>query len=181
MNRKTAVRRVGTVLLIALVLPFLIYAVPQVAGADHSYVVLSSSMSPSIQAGDVVVVASVPSSSIQAGDVITFEPQGDRAPGGVDRVTHRVVEVIEREDGRYFRTKGDANAEPDQALVPPANVVGRVMFSIPLIGHVILFAGSDLGILMLIIVPSALLIAGEVWDLWRAARADDGSERSRSK
>jgi len=54
-----AVRIVGLILLIALVLPFVAYAVPQVAGAEHSFVVLSGSMEPSISPGDVVLVAGV--------------------------------------------------------------------------------------------------------------------------
>lgn len=170
MNAGKLLRTVGFVALLAIVIPFVIFAVPQVVGASHSYVVLSGSMQPTIAAGDVVIVDSVETDSLQEGDVITFEPPSDHQLAGAERITHRIIEVVEREDGTYFRTKGDANEEPDRALVPADNVVGRVAFAIPKLGYVSQFAGSDQGILLLVIVPAALLIISEVYDLVMAAR-----------
>jgi signal peptidase len=164
----------GVILLGLVVLPFVVYAVPQVVGASHSYVVLSSSMEPTFHAGDAVIVDGVQPANVDEGDVIVFEPSGGF--NGAERVTHRVVEVVERDDGLYFRTKGDANGEPDAQLVPAENVVGRVTFHIPLIGRVAAVAGSDAGIVALVIVPSVLFVANEVWTLVAAARADDRSD-----
>lgn len=172
---RTAVRYASVVGLIVVVVPFVIFAVPQVVGAQQSYVVLSSSMSPTIHAGDVVVVDGVSPEDVGEGDVITFEPPADHQIDA-NLVTHRVVEVVERDDGRYFRTKGDANEEPDQALVPGGNVVGTVQFHIPYIGYVIQFASSDRGILLFVVVPAALLVVNEVWTLWKAASADSSEE-----
>ena len=56
MNRTTVSRVLGVIVLIALVAPFLIYAVPGVVGAEHGFVVLTGSMSPAIEPGDVVIV-----------------------------------------------------------------------------------------------------------------------------
>lgn len=179
-NRKKALNVLGLAILIALVVPFVVFSVPQVAGAEHSYVVLSSSMSPTYEAGDAVVVNEVPPEKIQEGDVITF-----RAPSGIagqtegaDRITHRVVRVVEKDGELYFRTKGDANEEVDKQLVPAENVVGRVVFGIPYIGYVTTFAGGRTMQLALIIVPAVLLVVNEVWTLARAARTasdDDGT------
>ncbi|UIO99189.1 signal peptidase I [Halobaculum sp. CBA1158] len=169
MNRDAA-RTIGAILLIVAVAPFAVFAVPQAAGASHSYVVLSDSMSPEIRAGDVVIVDDADPATIGEGDVITYE-----RPGGSQLITHRVVEVVD--DGeRRFRTKGDANEEPDPAPVPPDNVVGVVAFHIPLIGHVISFGSSDLGIVAFVIVPSVLLAVGEVYDLYRDATADTSGD-----
>lgn len=173
LDRRSLLHSAGVVVLVAVLVPFLVFAAPQVAGAEHSYVVLSSSMSPTIHAGDVVIVNEAPAERIEQGDVITYERPGSGA-GSPDRVTHRVVEVVERDDGRYFRTKGDANEEPDGKLVPAENLVGKVAFSIPYIGHVISFASSDAGILLFVVVPSVLFVISEVYDLIVAARG--GSE-----
>ena len=162
---------------VVVVAVFVVFAVPQAAGADHSYVVLSSSMAPAMEAGDAIIVAEVPPERIEEGDVITFEPPGGNGEGGTDRVTHRVVEVVDRGDGLYFRTQGDANEEPDQALVPAANVVGRVSVHIPELGHVVLFASSDAGIVALVVVPAVLLGLDELYKLWamgRTGRSGDG-------
>lgn len=175
-TRRGAFEVVGLVLFVGFLLPFVVFTVPQLAGASGSYVVLSSSMSPSIQAGDVVLVDDVSPSEIKTGDVITFEPPAGHAEGDAERVTHRVVEVIERDDGLYFRTQGDANEDPDQQLVPAENVVGRVAFTIPKIGYVIQFAASDLGILLFIVVPAVLLMVSEAWTLVAAARSDSSSD-----
>lgn len=165
------------VLLVGLVLiPFVIFAFPQVAGASHAYIVLSDSMSPHINAGDVVVVDDVPTSRIDEGDVITFRRPGAEA----EKVTHRVVKVVQRDGERHFRTKGDANEEPDPELVPRSNVVGLVRFHIPLIGHVISFGSTTTGTVTLVIVPAILLIVNEVVTLYRAAAAGQTDPEGRS-
>ena len=175
MNVKRVGSALGFVLLVVIVIPFAIYAVPQLVGANHSYVVLSGSMQPTFAAGDVVIVDSVPMESIDEGDVITFEPPSGHQQAGAERITHRVVSVVDTSDGLYFRTKGDANEEADRALVPAENVIGRVLFPIPKLGYVSQFAGTDTGIILLVIVPAALLIISEVYDLVSAARAGSRS------
>lgn len=176
------VRLGGLVLLVAVVVPFVVFAVPQVVGAEHSFVVVSSSMAPAFHAGSAVVVNDVEPTSVDEGDVITFEAPGENfgGQGDVDRVTHRVVDVVEQEDGLYFQTKGDANEEVDQQLVPAENLIGRVFFAIPLIGWVLDFGGSQTGLFALVVVPSALLVVSEVWDLYRAATTSEQGDNQRS-
>lgn len=155
---------VGVLLLIGIVAPFVVVAAPQVAGASQSYVVLSSSMSPGIHAGDVVIDDAANPQAIQKGDVITFNPPSGEY-SGAKRVTHRVVDVVHKNGGTYFKTKGDANDQPDPNLVPASNVVGVVAFNIPKIGYVVNFAGTQFGLLLLVIVPAVLLAVSEVYDL----------------
>jgi len=176
---------VGLAVLAIVVFLFVAAAVPQIVGADESYVVLSDSMSPAIEAGAVVFVGEVPADDIGEGDVITIERAG--ATGDSSRVTHRVVEVVERDGERRFRTKGDANEDPDPGLVAPSEVVGVVQFHVPYMGYVTSFAQTRLGILALVVVPAVLLVVSEVWDLLTATattreededappRGDDGS------
>jgi signal peptidase len=59
-NRRGILNLLGVVVLVALVVPFVVFAVPQVVGAEHSYVVLTSSMSPTYEAGDGVIVNEIP-------------------------------------------------------------------------------------------------------------------------
>ena len=161
------------VVLLAVVGVFVATAVPQAVGADHSYVVLSDSMSPAIDAGAVVFVSETPAGEIEAGDIITFEQAGT---GSESRVTHRVVEVVESDGARQFRTKGDANEDPDPTLVTESQVVGVVQFHVPYVGYVTSFAQSKLGILALVVVPAVLLVVSELWDLATATTADESEE-----
>ncbi|WP_297091169.1 signal peptidase I [Thermococcus sp.] len=96
-------------------------------------VVLSGSMQPLFNPGDMVVVERVDHSTVGVGDVIAFHP-----PDAKDRktlVTHRVVDVITNGSRRYFQTKGDNNDDLDPFLVPSENVVGKAVFSVPYLGY----------------------------------------------
>lgn len=172
---KTLANGLGIALLIAVVAPFVVYAVPAVVGAEYGFVVLTASMTPAIAPGDVVIVDDRDPATIAEGDVITFIRGTNEVP-----VTHRVVGVTATGGEFFFETKGDANDGPDSAAVPAANVLGTVAFSIPYIGYVIQFTDSSAGFLLLVVVPFGLLAVSEVWSLYRSrARNDsapDGSE-----
>ncbi|GGM67170.1 signal peptidase [Halarchaeum rubridurum] len=165
LDGRTVRNLVGLLVLVAVVAPFVVTAAPQVVGATGSYTVLSSSMSPAIEAGDVVVVDGVDPADVEERDVVTFHPPEGHQLASVERVTHRVVDVVERDGTLYFETKGDANEQADSALVPASNVVGTVWFTIPKIGYVTQFAGTPLGTVTLVIVPAFLLVVSEVYDL----------------
>lgn len=141
----------ATVLLLAVVAPFAVYAVPQVVGADESYVVLSGSMEPTLSPADVVIVDG--STAIEKGDIITYATGPEAIP-----TTHRVVSVMA--DG--FETKGDANQNADHGLVTQSSVVGEVTIMIPLIGHVILWANTPVGFVALIVLPLTALVLLEL-------------------
>lgn len=169
MNLRQVAHGLGLLVLVAVVAPFVIYAVPAVVGAEHSFVVLSGSMEPALSPGDAVVVDETDPADIEEGDVITFaRSSGDTA------VTHRVVDVRE-EDGRpVFETKGDANDDPDRQPVPAENVVGSVALTIPMIGHVVQFTNTPLGFVALVLLPLGLLAATEAWSFAREAGVGPG-------
>ena len=161
----------GIALLIAVVAPFVVYAVPAVVGAEYSFVVLTASMTPAIAPGDVVVVDERDPAAIDEGDVITFVRGESEVP-----VTHRVIGVTETGGEVAFETKGDANEDPDSAPVPASNVLGAVAFTIPYIGYVVQFTDSATGFTLLVVLPFALLALSEVWSLYRSrTRSGEGS------
>ena len=158
------------VLVVAIAATFAVFAVPQLVGADDSYIVVSSSMTPAISPNDAIIVNDVSPTSVQEGNVIVFAERGESDGDNIDVTTHRVVDVTSGENGLAFKTKGDANEEADQGTVPASALVGRVAFTIPLIGHVVAFAGTQLGFIALVALPLGLLILGELYDLARAAQ-----------
>ncbi|GAB6862071.1 hypothetical protein JCM17092_21600 [Haloplanus litoreus] len=156
--------------LLALIAPFVVYAVPGTVGAEASYIVLTASMTPAIAPGDVVIVDDVPARLVEVDDVIVFEQQA----GATVPVTHRVIDIERAADGTpSFATKGDANEDADLTPVTPDRLVGRVLFTIPLIGHVIQFVDTPTGFVALVVLPLGLLIASEVADLLRSGRTPE--------
>ncbi|TKX55671.1 signal peptidase I, partial [Halorubrum sp. SS7] len=163
---------VGLMILVAIVVPFVVFAVPQVVGADQSYVVLSGSMEPAMSPGDVIIVNSVPAAAIERNDVITFGGQGGDTP-----TTHRVIEVVERDGTTAFRPQGDANEDPDGSLVTPDQLQGKVLspggylLVIPLIGYLINFASTQSGFVLFVALPVSLLVLNEIWNVIASARS----------
>ncbi|MEM2866803.1 MAG: signal peptidase I [Candidatus Hadarchaeales archaeon] len=94
--------------------------------------VLSGSMSPSLEVGDVVVVREVSPSSVGPGDVIQFGREGEA-------VIHRVVEVRQEGGNWFFITKGDANSSPDPTPVSSSQLMGKMVLQIPKVGWIVIF------------------------------------------
>jgi len=91
--------------------------------------VISGSMAPHYNVGDLIYVKEVDVNTIQVGDPITFVLNEDLVVA-----THRVVEIDAQ--NKHFYTKGDANGTADASPVHFNNVIGVPKFSIPLLGYV---------------------------------------------
>ncbi|GGC63514.1 signal peptidase I [Haloferax sulfurifontis] len=179
-SRLAAAARVlgGVVLLVAVAL-VVVLAAPQAFGADASYTVLSGSMSPTFDAGDVVVVRDVPPADISEGDIITYREAGSAITDErTDRVTHRVVAVDRSGDSPVFRTKGDANEDVDSDPVTADRVVGRVWFHVPYLGLAAQFVQSGLGLVLFVILPGALLVVTELYSLYTDALVEVDPDES---
>jgi signal peptidase len=126
--------------------------------------VYGGSMEPAIKLGSLAVIRPVEPETVSEGDIITFAPPTDTRI----TVTHRVTQVIDGEQGLVFRTKGDANEEPDAYTVPAENVVGRVWISVPYAGYVMNFVKKPLGFGLLIGIPAAIIIGIELRNIFRS-------------
>jgi len=105
--------------------------------------VLTGSMVPTYNPGDVVVVRGVQDAAteIEIGDVVTFQPVSDDPT----LITHRVVGVTTTSDGAQFITRGDANSAEDDPLVA-AQIKAKVVYHVPLVGYGSLWLGQNRGL-----------------------------------
>lgn len=90
--------------------------------------VVSGSMSPGIETGDLVIIKSG-SSKIKPGDVVTYRL-------GEVLVTHRVKAVSGDDAKAVFVTQGDANPVPDYKTVERSQIIGKYAFRIPFGGYI---------------------------------------------
>jgi len=139
--------------------PYLLFIVPQYLGLE-AYIVESGSMAPEMPTGSVIYMQEIPADRIKTGDVIVFTPNDSRLDA--ERVTHRVTDTREGNYTVEFKTKGDANPSPDPGWTPSYKIEGKRAFSIPHLGYLIKASRSPLFITAFIILPSILLMKGQI-------------------
>lgn len=121
-----------------------------------AFVVLSGSMSPNIRAGSIVLVQQ--ETTFQKGDVITFIHPSNP----MDYVTHRITDLNNEGKSFSYQTKGDANETADLWTVRKEAVWGKVALTIPLIGYLISFSKTTVGLILLIILPLLCIAISEI-------------------
>jgi signal peptidase I len=117
------------------------------------FIIIGGSMEPAIPIGSLVVAAPTDPMTIGVGDVVTI-----RADNGVV-VTHRVMQVVDNADGRFFSLKGDANPSPDGGLVPARAIVGTADQYLPYAGYAQKFLSKFAGLLAVLSVLGLLWVA----------------------
>jgi signal peptidase len=149
---------ITTILLLVILAPFLLFAVPQMTPWFNSYIVTSGSMEPSIPTGSAIVVRNVKPSQIDEGDVITFSSTDEE---GEATTTHRVIDIRSSDGEREFKTKGDANPSPDPRWVSGEDLVGKVILTIPELGRIVVTLDNVYGYALLVVIPGLLLLVHE--------------------
>ena len=93
-----------------------------------SYAIISGSMEPTYHVNDIIFVKEILAEDLREQDVISFRE-------GHSVVTHRIVEVIEDENGRSFITKGDNNNTSDGFYVYEDEVLGVITGVVKYVGY----------------------------------------------
>ena len=114
--------------------------------------VISGSMEPAYNIGDLLYVKEVNPNEIKVGTPITFVLNEDLVVA-----THRVIEIDA--ENQHFYTKGDANDTADSAPVHFNNVIGVPQFRIPLLGYVSDFIQHPPGMYITIGIGVVLIVA----------------------
>ncbi len=121
-------------------------------------IVLSNSMFPEFEAGDMVLLQKVDPNTLKEGDVICFFEDGNKDIA----VTHRIVEVQDDGGQPVFVTKGDANNTEDRTAVTLDMVQGRYTGGvIPGLGNLAVSLQTPLGMVLCIVCPLVLFL---LWD-----------------
>jgi len=133
------------------------------------FIVLSGSMEPAIQAGDLIITKVIEPEKIAVGDIIAFEAEKNTI------VTHRVTDV-RTEEGLSFLTKGDANTGADAKAVGVGELEGIYLCRLAGVGNFAMFLQTPLGMLLFVITPLCLFILYDIVSRNRRSSA----ERSRT-
>ncbi len=150
----------GVVIVFVLIVAASFFPIP---GTVKLFTVRSGSMEPTIHTGSLIFVRAV--AEYRVGDIITIDAKEDQKT-----ITHRVVEVRKTEAGEVYLTKGDNNEEADQEQVVRENVIGKTIFTLPLLGFPVAYAQTKKGFLFLIALPALLIILDEAITIVREIR-----------
>jgi len=117
------------------------------------FTVQSGSMEPEIKTGSIIVIRE--EEEYLKNDIVTI-----RVPNGEgETYTHRISEVTN--EGKLI-TKGDANDSADPETISQEDIIGKLLFKIPLLGYLGAFLKTQIGFIFLIIIPSVLIISTEI-------------------
>jgi signal peptidase len=122
------------------------------------YSVVSGSMQPAITPGSIVLVK--PMTTYKVNDIVTM-----RTPEPRKTITHRVITKIEKKGQITYETKGDANKAKDSQLLLQQNIIGKVFFSIPLLGYPVAYSKTLPGLIFLIVIPATIIIYSELMNI----------------
>ena len=154
----------ANIMLGLLVLLVVLFVLLPAVFASSLAVVYSGSMEPAMPVGALAVMERVDPAKIKVGDIIAFYPRWDPDI----TVSHRVIEVLEK-PFLAFRTKGDANEDPDRDIVPVDYLLARVSYNIPYLGYALIsvakYSRSELGFVLFVCLPTFFLIGGAVRDM----------------
>ncbi|GAA0855779.1 hypothetical protein GCM10008916_02660 [Clostridium nitritogenes] len=148
-SKSKLIKNIISYIVIAIVFIFMVISILSNIGlfGYKFYDVLTGSMSPTIKPRSLIIVKEIDDSEVKEGDIITFKGNGTS-----NITTHRVVEVIEKDNNIKFQTKGDANDVLDPMLVDGNLLVGKVVFNVPYMGKVMSFINQYRVIIVILII-----------------------------
>ncbi len=145
--------------------------IPSVFGVSP-VVVLSGSMSPAFEAGDMIFIQKTDPYTLKVNDVICYLEEESA-------VTHRIMEIQQQDGSLLYITQGDANNTEDATPVSPEQVQGKYTGArIAGAGEFAMFLQSTPGMLLFIGGPVLLFI---LWDVFRRMAAGKENRRERKK
>ena len=124
------------------------------------FTVVSGSMEPEYDIGDVLVAKETLPSKIKVGDDVSYLGNSGTFNGKV--VTHRVIKIEQDIEGKYvFHTKGLANLVEDP-VVHENQLYGVVAGEITVLSFVYKIVSNKNGMFFFIVIPILYIIASEM-------------------
>ena len=137
---------------------------PSIFGYSFYYV-LTESMEPEINAGDLILCKQVEPDQLKVGDTITYLGEKGELRGKV--ITHKIIEI----NGDSFVTQGVANNVADPAI-NSSQILAKYVATIPLAGALFSIINSKFGFVFLILLPLGVLIVNEITIIVKACKED---------
>ncbi|MFS0821605.1 signal peptidase I [Bacillus sp. 1P02SD] len=128
--------------------------------------VMTGSMEPELQPGDMIIVREKKPGELRVKDVITYQLNEQTL------VTHRIVDLEEKNGETFFQTKGDANNVVDDGLVSHDQIVGVLVFTIPKFGQLAQALQTPTGMILLSLFILLIITIGMIKKMLNIQRGE---------
>ncbi len=116
------------------------------------------SMHPVIKNGDLIAVYRI-NGECNEKDIVSFMIED----GSI--ITHEIVKKVKDGDSYRYFTKGVNNNYQDNDYIEIKQIIGIYKgFRVPLIGHIVNFASTVLGYILLVVIPTSLICGLIIYD-----------------
>jgi signal peptidase len=124
------------------------------------FTVVSGSMKPKYDIGDVLISKEVDASTIKVGDAVSYLGAAGDFKNKV--ITHEVVKIEKDANGKYiFHTKGLANLVEDP-VISESQIYGIVIYKSLLLSAIYRVVATNIGFYLIIILPLMYIVGSEV-------------------
>lgn len=136
-------------------------------GGFGMYTIISESMVPKYQIGDMVITRNTTYDDLEIGDDVVYMGKKSDFAGKI--VTHQVIGKDVKEGIRYLQTKGLANDTEDPSITED-QILGKVILKGRLLSFVSHIVNNSYGFYFVIFVPFAILVVMEGIDIMEERR-----------
>lgn len=136
------------------------------------FVIVSGSMEPVYNIGDILIAKETPSKDINVGDDVVYLGSNKDFKNMI--ITHRVIEKNE-ENGKYiFRTKG-VNNQFEDPKIDSSQIYGKILYRTVFLSYIskLLMDTTSYFIISIIV---GLMVSIQVVKIIYEAKAEDGEE-----
>lgn len=140
-------------------------------GGYGLYTVVTTSMVPKYNVGDMIVAKKVDTNTIKVGDDVVYLGEVDTYKDKI--ITHQVIQIDETSMGKEFHTKGIANPLEDP-VVKESQIYGVVLAKSSILSFISGIVNSTYGFYFLIFVPIVIIIFLEVIDAMGGKNKNQG-------
>ena len=157
------------VFVLVLIFVFLLFGM-RLFGVEP-YTVISGSMEPEYHVGSLIYVKKANPEELKEGVVITYKLKSGTV------VTHRIVEVDDSNPANIqYVTKGDANKDKDGTPVSYSQIIGRPVFTIPILGYVCYVIQNPPGTYIVVGALFLFVLIAFLPDIFKLFRKGDNEE-----
>lgn len=130
-------------------------------GGYSIYTIITESMVPKYNVGDMVIAKKIPITELKVNDDIVYLGNKNDFAGKI--VTHQIIEIEKKGNELYFHTKGIANMIEDP-LVEENQILGKVVMKGTILSLISKIVNNPYGFYFVIFVPFAILLVMEIID-----------------